>query len=53
MPGFNRYDELMKELGKHKTGKSCLYVKKLEDVDKNKLEILIKESYDYMTKKYG
>ena len=53
MPGFGRYEELMQQLGKYKTGKSCLYVKKLEDIDLNILETLIKESYDYMTKKYG
>lgn len=51
--GFKRYDELMQKLGKYKTGKSCLYIKKLEDVDKNVLETLIEESYQYMTEKYG
>jgi len=29
MPGFSEYDELMGKLGKYKTGKSCLYIKKL------------------------
>ncbi|WP_420386218.1 DUF1801 domain-containing protein [Roseivirga sp.] len=53
MPGFGRYEELMQKLGKYKTGKSCLYIKKLEDVDRSVLEELVKESYDYMTKKYG
>ena len=53
MPGFERYEELMQQLGKHKTGKSCLYVKKLEDIDTSILEELIKKSYDYMTNKYG
>lgn len=53
MPGFERYDSLMKKLGKYKTGKSCLYVKRLEDIDLEVLEQLIRESYDYMTKKYG
>ena len=53
MPGFERYDPLMKKLGKYKTGKSCLYVKRLEDIDLEVLEQLIRESYDYMTKKYG
>lgn len=51
--GFKRYDELMQKLGKYKTGKSCLYIKKLEDVDKKVLEMLIEESYQYMTEKYG
>lgn len=53
MPGFDRYDELMGKLGKFKTGKSCLYIKKMEDVDWSVLEELCKQSYDYMTKKYG
>lgn len=44
MPGFARYPSLMKKLGKHKTGKSCLYIKKLEDVDLATLKELIKES---------
>jgi len=33
MSGFAGHEALMKKLGKHKTGKSCLYVKKLEDID--------------------
>lgn len=53
MPGFDRYEELMSKLGKYKTGKSCLYIKKLENVDKAVLEELITESYNYMTEKYG
>lgn len=53
MPGFQRYDELMSKLGKYKTGKSCLYIKKLEDVDIEVLKELISSSYEYMTSKYG
>jgi nucleoid DNA-binding protein len=53
MPGFKRYPELMEKLGKYKIGKSCLYVKKLEDVDNNILQELITESINYMTNKYG
>ena len=33
MSGFESYETLMSKLGKYKTGKSCLYIKKLEDVD--------------------
>lgn len=44
MPGFAPYKALMKRLGKHKTGKSCLYVKRLDDVDTAVLEELIRES---------
>ncbi|OEK05089.1 DUF1801 domain-containing protein [Roseivirga misakiensis] len=53
MPGFERYPELMTSLGKHKVGKSCLYVKKLADIDMEVLEALVTESYNYMTNKYG
>lgn len=53
MPGFGRYSELMERLGKYKTGKSCLYVKKLEDVDEEVLKELIVESVAYMSDKYG
>jgi hypothetical protein len=44
MSGFSRYDELMARLGKYKTGKSCLYIKKLSDVDMNILEDLVASS---------
>ncbi|MEM7657901.1 MAG: DUF1801 domain-containing protein [Bacteroidota bacterium] len=53
MPGFERRPELMEQLGKYKTGKSCLYVNKLEDVEEEVLKELIQYSYDYMTEKYG
>uniref|UniRef100_UPI004048C101 DUF1801 domain-containing protein n=1 Tax=Roseivirga sp. TaxID=1964215 RepID=UPI004048C101 len=53
MPGFDRYDEKMSQLGKYKTGKSCLYIKKIEDIDLDVLKDLIKSSYEYMTNKYG
>ena len=32
MPGFAEYSELLAKLGKHKTGRSCLYIKSLDDV---------------------
>jgi hypothetical protein len=41
MPGFEGRAELMARLGKHKTGKSCLYLKKLADVDARVLRELI------------
>lgn len=53
MPGFGRYDDLMGKLGKHKTGKSCLYINKLDDVDLATLEELIRLSVDFMKEKYG
>lgn len=53
MPGFGEYDELLGRLGKHKTGKSCLYINKLEDVDLSVLERLISKSVRHMERKYG
>lgn len=52
MPGFDNYDYLMKKLGKFKTGKSCLYVNKLEDIDLEVLKDLIKESYLHIKEIY-
>jgi hypothetical protein len=52
MPGFDRYEEIMAKLGKYKTGKSCLYVNRLEDIDLVVLEELAVESLAYMDRKY-
>lgn len=43
MPGYADYSDLLKDLGKHKLGKSCLYVNKLADIDVAVLERLIKQ----------
>ena len=48
MAGFENYDELMRKLGKYKTGKSCLYINKIEDVDTDVLRELVKESVAHM-----
>lgn len=53
MSGFSRYDELLSRLGKFKTGKSCLYIKKLEDIDEWVLKQLIQESVEYMRDTYS
>jgi len=50
--GFSIHPELMEKLGKYKTGKSCLYVKKLDDLDRAMLAQLIEESVVYMREKY-
>ncbi|MEJ2603506.1 MAG: DUF1801 domain-containing protein [Gammaproteobacteria bacterium] len=44
MDGFSRHEESMRKLGKYKTGKSCLYVNKLEDIDLDVLRQLIADS---------
>jgi hypothetical protein len=53
MTGLERYPSLMKKLGKHKTGKSCLYIKKLEDVDLATLNELIRQSLADLAAKKG
>lgn len=52
MDGFNSHGPLMKKLGAHKTGKSCLYLKRLSDVDLAVLEKLIHNSVEAMRKRY-
>lgn len=52
MPGLTRYASLMKKLGKYKTGKSCLYLKNLDDVDRNVLRRLVARSVTDMKKMY-
>ena len=44
MMGFEQHRELMQQLGKHKTSKSCLYIKRLADVHVPTLKKLIKAS---------
>lgn len=44
MPSFDQYGDLMKQLGKHRTGKSCLYIKRLSDIHVPTLKKLIRES---------
>ena len=48
LPGFGEYQELLKDLGKHKTGVGCLYINKLADVDMAVLENLIKKTFAAM-----
>ena len=50
MAGFDEYDELLDKLGKYSTGKACLYIKRLEDVDQSTLKKLIRQSSKHMLK---
>jgi hypothetical protein len=52
MAGFDRYGDLMQRLGKYTTGKSCLYVKRLADIDLPTLKELIRQSVNTMTQTY-
>lgn len=51
--GSPQHGHLLKNLGKFKMGKACLYVKKLSDIDQNELKNLIKETITYLKLKYG
>jgi uncharacterized protein DUF1801 len=50
-PGFEPFADVMKRLGKYKTGKSCLYIKRLADVDLDVLKELVTRSIDKMAAK--
>jgi hypothetical protein len=50
MSGFDQYEVLLGQLGKYKTGKSCLYINKIEDVDLQTLKDLVEQSVEHMAK---
>ena len=50
--GFDGYGELLGKLGKYKTGKACLYINKLEDVDLATLKEMVRRSVERMARKY-
>jgi hypothetical protein len=50
MSGFDAYENLLGKLGKYSTGKSCLYVKRLSDVDRDALRELVRQSVENMNK---
>ena len=52
MPGYQDYSEILSRLGKHKMGKSCLYINKLADVDMNVLEELVRAGLAKMDEMY-
>ncbi len=52
MPDFASKEELLSKLGKHRLGKSCLYINKLADVDLMVLKELIEKGVKYMHEKY-
>ncbi len=52
IPGFTHFKSLMGKLGKYKTGKSCLYIKRLSDVDEKVLKRLIVGSVKHMRENY-
>lgn len=52
MPGFAGHAALLQRLGRHRTGKSCLYLKRLADADPAVLQTLIRDSVAAMRRKY-
>lgn len=52
MPGFDGYAKQLERLGPHKTGKSCLYLKNLDAIDRNVLKEIIIDSVRHMREKY-
>ena len=52
IPGFTGFSGLLKKLGKHKVGRSCLYINKLDDVDVDVLTQIVEKSLKIMDKKY-
>ncbi len=51
MAGFEHFPDVMKRLGKYRTGKACLYIKKLEDIDMKVLKELVTKSVAKMADK--
>ncbi|KKP51263.1 MAG: hypothetical protein A2281_09265 [Bacteroidetes bacterium RIFOXYA12_FULL_38_20] len=51
--GNSQHEHLLKNLGKFKMGKACIYIKKLSDIDLNELKNLIRESISFLEFKYG
>ena len=53
MSGFENAEDLMNKLGKFKTGKACLYIKSMNDINEDVLKELITASIQYLNNLYG
>ena len=53
MPGFGKFGPLLEKLGKYKTARSCLYIKRLDDIDEAVLSRLVANSVREMQRIYG
>lgn len=51
-PGFERREELLKQFGKHSSGKGCLYIKKLDDINIDVFKEMIRDSVEYLKTRY-
>lgn len=47
LPGVDHYEDDLRRLGKHTTGKGCIYVKRLSDIDLDVLREMVRKSSDY------
>ncbi len=52
MPGYQDLDSFLQRLGKHKTGKSCLYINRLADIDMEVLEEIVRYGVRYLQNNY-
>jgi hypothetical protein len=52
LPGYTDFSKTLARLGPHKTGKSCLYLKRLADVDLDVLEELVRAGYQDMSERF-
>jgi hypothetical protein len=52
MPGYRDMGAKLARLGKHKTGKSCLYINKITDIDLDVLEEIVLDGIEYMRANY-
>jgi hypothetical protein len=50
--GCSGQEDLLKGLGKFKMGKSCIYIKKLSDINQETLKKLIKSTVEFLQTKY-
>ena len=51
--GHSEQEEMLKELGKFKMGKACIYVKKMSDINQDVLKKLMKSTIEFLQSKYG
>ena len=52
IPNFEQKEELLKEFGKHKTAKACVYIKKVEDINIEVLKKMVTHSIRFLKAKY-
>ncbi|MCG2836745.1 DUF1801 domain-containing protein [Photobacterium sp. WH77] len=52
MLGFAAHQDQLRQLGQHKLGKSCLYIKRLDDIDLSVLRAMLSQHIEMMKQKY-